>query len=452
MDEGKLMNRRAILIGVAAAAVVAAGVAVVLPADASTQNPADGVAPQILSTMQRDLGLTADQARARVAREHRATSTQATLSARLGPAFAGAWLTGNADALVVAVTDPAQASRVKAAGARPVVVSRTLGQLQAVRAKLDRAAPAVASGVTSWYIDVASNSVVMVARQASAAKALIAATGTDPAAVRTVESADAPRPLYDVRGGDAYNINNSARCSIGFSVVGGFVTAGHCGQAGSSTTGSNVAQGTFQGSRFPGADYAWVRVNGNWTPRPVVNDYRGGTVTVAGSQEAPVGASVCRSGSTSGWHCGTIQAKNVTVNYAQGAVYGLTQTNACAEPGDSGGSWISGNQAQGVTSGGSGNCSSGGTTFFQPINPILSTYGLTLVTTGGGGGNGGGGNGGGGNGGGGGGNVSGWQPNHAYTAGQQVAYGGRNYRCIQSHTSQSGWEPPNVPALWQPVG
>lgn len=44
----------------------------------------------------------------------------------------------------------------------------------------------------------------------------------------------------------------------------------------------------------------------------------------------------------------------------------------CAEPGDSG------DQAQGVTSGGSGNRRSGGTTYHQPINEILRTYGLTL--------------------------------------------------------------------------
>jgi streptogrisin C len=33
-----------------------------------------------------------------------------------------------------------------------------------------------------------------------------------------------------------------------------------------------------------------------------------------------------------------------------------------------------------VLSGGSGNCTSGGTTFFQPVNEILAVYGLTLVT------------------------------------------------------------------------
>ena len=34
-----------------------------------------------------------------------------------------------------------------------------------------------------------------------------------------------------------------------------------------------------------------------------------------------------------------------------------------------------------MTSGGSGNCSSGGTTFFQPVNEILQRNDLTLVTT-----------------------------------------------------------------------
>ena len=110
------------------------------------------------------------------------------------------------------------------------------------------------------------------------------------------------------------------------------------------------------------------------------NNFNGGEVPVAGAQEAPVGASVCRSGSTTGTRCGVIQAKNVTVNYPEGAVSGLTRTNVCAEPGDSGGPWMSGNQAQGVTSGGSGNCTVGGVTFFQPLAEILERNNLTLLT------------------------------------------------------------------------
>jgi chitinase len=41
-----------------------------------------------------------------------------------------------------------------------------------------------------------------------------------------------------------------------------------------------------------------------------------------------------------------------------------------------------------------------------------------------------------------------WVANHAYHVGDLVTYGGHTYRCIQAHTSQVGWEPPNVPALW----
>ncbi len=59
---------------------------------------------------------------------------------------------------------------------------------------------------------------------------------------------------------------------------------------------------------------------------------------------------------------------------------------------------------------------------------------------------------GGGGGGGGGGSTGTWVAYHAYTVGQTVTYNGHTYRCLQSHTSLPGWEPPNVPALWQLVG
>ncbi|MEV6211186.1 heparin lyase I family protein [Kitasatospora sp. NPDC051914] len=45
--------------------------------------------------------------------------------------------------------------------------------------------------------------------------------------------------------------------------------------------------------------------------------------------------------------------------------------------------------------------------------------------------------------------ASAWAPGTAYRAGDQVSYGGQRYRCTQAHTSQTGWEPPNAPALWQ---
>jgi len=44
-----------------------------------------------------------------------------------------------------------------------------------------------------------------------------------------------------------------------------------------------------------------------------------------------------------------------------------------------------------------------------------------------------------------------WAPGVAYTIGDIVTYDGPEYECRQSHTSQVGWEPPNVLALWLPL-
>ena len=41
-----------------------------------------------------------------------------------------------------------------------------------------------------------------------------------------------------------------------------------------------------------------------------------------------------------------------------------------------------------------------------------------------------------------------WQPDTKYEVGDRRQYNGLLYRCVQGHTSQDGWEPPNVPALW----
>lgn len=371
---------------------VAVGAALFAPnavaADNTSGDPAErNISAEVFAALERDLGLSEAEALARFAIEDRAAEVEKKVRKQLGNDFAGAWVRPDSDKLIVAVTGTEEARKVRAAGGKATIVEHSKDDLAAQVAEFDAHKSTAPDTVTGWYPDMTTNTVVVNTKPGTtaAAEQFVAASGADPGAVRVRETEEAPRPLYDLRGGDAYYIGSSTRCSIGFSVDGGFVTAGHCGNAGNSTSGANrVAQGTFRGSSFPGNDYAWVATNSNWTPRGLVNNYAGGTVAVAGSQDAPVGSTVCRSGSTTGWHCGTIQARNASVTYPQGTITGLIRTNVCAEPGDSGGSLLSGNQAQGVTSGGSGNCSSGGTTYFQPVNEILQTYGLTLVTTGGG--------------------------------------------------------------------
>ena len=68
------------------------------------------------------------------------------------------------------------------------------------------------------------------------------------------------------------------------------------------------------------------------------------------------------------------------MHYPEGEVTGLIRTDICAEPGDSGGSVLSGDQAQGTTSGGTGDCVRGGATYVQPINPVLKAVGAKLLT------------------------------------------------------------------------
>ena len=444
-------HARAACTALAAAGMALAGLQAGTATAAPDRNPAAKTAaqtlaataaqPEILSAMQRDLGLTRPQALTRLANEAEAGATAARLRQGLGGAFAGAWVDGaESGTLTVATTRAADAAAIRATGALARLVPHSLTALEGAKQALDRAADAEAP---VRYVDVRANVLVVEEARAGAGARLVEATGVPSELVRVVGTAQAPRPLYDIRGGDAYYMGGG-RCSVGFAVTRGttqgFATAGHCGRAGTTTSGFNqVAQGSFQGSIFPGNDMAWVAANTNWTATPYVKGSGGANVQVTGSVLQPVGASVCRSGSTTGWHCGTIQQHNTSVTYPEGTISGVTRTTVCAEPGDSGGSYISGSQAQGVTSGGSGDCSSGGTTFFQPLNPLLQNYGLTLKTTGSDPGPGPGEPQPGGT----------WAAGKVYAAGDTVTYGGATYRCLQGHQAQTGWEPPNVPALWQ---
>ncbi|MFE7028676.1 carbohydrate-binding protein [Streptomyces sp. NPDC057621] len=416
------------------------------PAPSSAQTlGADRPSAVVLRAMQRDLRLTGAQAKARLVNEAEAGTRAGRLQNVLGKHFAGAWVHGTTSAgLTVATTDAAGVAAIKADGAQAKVVKNALKDLDTAKSKLDAAAVGKALDTPVRYVDVRTNLVTLQATSRAAADKLIAAAGIDRRLVDVKVSADRPRALYDVRGGDAYYIDDQARCSVGFSVTKGeqqgFASAGHCGKAGAKTTGFNkVAQGTFEASVFPGKDMSWVSVNSEWTATPAVKGEGDTNVQVAGSVQALVGAAICRSGSTTGWHCGTIEQHDTTVSYAEGDIDGVTRTTVCAEPGDSGGSYVSGTQAQGVTSGGTGDCKSGGITFHQPINPLLTMYGLTLKTAtaqsgtpapedG---------------------RTVGWTTGRVYEVGTRVTYDGVSYQCLQTHQAQGAWQPRLTPALWQ---
>ncbi|MEO3812968.1 S1 family peptidase [Sphaerisporangium sp. B11E5] len=387
-----MLDRRTVTAGcalaISALTLLAAPAIAIADREPSTGAGSAALRPptDMVSAMQRDLGITKEQAESRLLNEARLTDVEVGLRKKVSDSYAGSWLSGPTSAtLTIATSDAAAAASITGVGVKAQVVRNSLATLNAAKDTLDKAAATAPASTPVWYVDVRTNSVVVLSSSPAEAEGFIAASGVDKNLVRVEKSAEKPQAYYDLRGGDAYYINGTSRCSIGFSVTRGttpgFVTAGHCGNVGASTTGFNqVSQGTFQGSSFPTNDYAWVAVNSNWTPQPWVAG-SSGNVAVSGSTVAVEGSSICRSGSTTGWRCGTVLQRNTSVTYAQGTVYEVTRTNACAQPGDSGGSFISGNQAQGMTSGGSGNCTTGGTTYFQPVNEPLSVYGLTLTTT-----------------------------------------------------------------------
>ena len=246
------------------------------------------------------------------------------------------------------------------------------GPLSAASAAVER------SGVrgVAWYVDATSNQVVVTA-DSSVTPGEVAAiereAGAAVGALRVERTTGVFRPL--LAAGDAI-YGNRYRCSVGFNVVSGgtyyFLTAGHCGKSEKTwwtSANHSTLVGPTIGYSFPGDDYALVRYDNAAVPHP-------GGFTVA---DAVVNESVTRRGSTTGVHTGRVTALNVSVRYqGGGTVRGMIQTTVCAEPGDSGGALYDGTKALGLTSGGSGDCRTGGTTFFQPVREAANAYGVTI--------------------------------------------------------------------------
>ncbi|MDX3850750.1 S1 family peptidase [Streptomyces sp. AK02-01A] len=239
---------------------------------------------------------------------------------------------------------------------------------------------------TAWYTDQASGKVVVTVDStvSDAEVAKIKDSVADTAAGVTIKHTSGTFNKL-IAGGEAI-YTSGGRCSLGFNVRSGStyyaLTAGHCTNIGSTwyTNSSGTALlGSTAGSSFPGNDFGIIRHSNSANADGRVYLYNGSYQDITTAANPSVGQRVTRSGSTTGVHTGTVSGLNATVNYGGGdIVSGLVQTNVCAEPGDSGGPLFAGSTALGLTSGGSGNCSSGGTTFFQPVVEALNNYGVSV--------------------------------------------------------------------------
>ena len=367
---------------------------------AATAAPGDMPSPAMRATMQRDLNMTPAQLSQYLDVERLAATHRAAVAKSQDQHYAGSWIERkpNGDFQFVMATTSPRAKGVPA-GVEVRSARHTLAKLDAAKAELDRTAAqkgAIPAGIYAWGVDVRNNAVTLdvAPRAQKAAINFVAASGADASTIRFNTMASRPRLLVSLEGGSEYLSQSGGSyyyCSVGFGVtrsgVQGFVTAGHCGNtndgvftlANRRTLGPQI--GSFQSSFFGGSgDGAHVELLSGHSVSATVAGYN---QPVRGQTVAPIGAAVCRSGRTTGLKCGTIQAYNQTVNYAEGSVGGLTSVKVCAEGGDSGGSFISGDQAQGVLSGGNYSCKGKqanlATSYFQPLAEILGSQ-LTLKT------------------------------------------------------------------------
>ncbi|MGD1218713.1 MULTISPECIES: S1 family peptidase [Streptomyces] len=327
-----------------------------------------------------------DTSRAAGSRAQAAVDTGTALVSRLGTSrTAGNWI-GSDGRPVVAVTDPGAAAEVTEAGARAKLVRHSMQDLKSATRTLS-SAPRVVG--TAWAVDYTTNEVVV--------RADSTVSSSDWSRMTKVADGigDAVR-MQRTQGAFTTRINGAqpmfstgGRCSAGFNVTNGrtefILTAGHCGPAGSVWFADNSGRqqlGRTVTTAFPGSDFSLVQYDdGQQTSAGanVVAIGGGNGVRITGTADPAVGQRVFRSGSTSGLHDGKVTALNATVNYPEGTVTGLVETTVCAEPGDSGGPLFSEGIALGVTSGGNGDCRTGGTTFFQPVTKALTALGVRLA-------------------------------------------------------------------------
>ncbi|MFD7290092.1 S1 family peptidase [Streptomyces sp. NPDC059863] len=370
MSHKRIPKRKIVFAGGGAAAVVAA--AILLPqanASGTGSDPTPGPAPKTLSA------LSAGDLASRIA-------------ARLGPAFAGAYYDKDRQQVTVNVVGDDSAMRAEVARAGAVVqsVKNSTAQLRSAATTLRQRATIPG---TAWAVDPRTNQIQVTADRTVTGddwdriESTVRSLGADTARIK--KSAGEFKTV--AAGGDAI-FGGGARCSLGFNVIDGngapgFLTAGHCGVAAAawSDAAGGAPVGTVQQATFPGeGDFAFVGYDDATTEAPsAVDTGDGQLVEITGAAEATVGQAVIRMGSTTGLSDGSVTGLDATVNYAEGTVTGLIQTDVCAEPGDSGGPLFTADgSAIGLTSGGSGDCTVGGETFFQPVTTALAAVGAQI--------------------------------------------------------------------------
>ncbi|MER6849793.1 alpha-lytic protease prodomain-containing protein [Streptomyces flaveolus] len=359
--------------------------------------------PEMVRALAASLGVSEEAAADRLDRQDAQQAKLAELAKR-GIAGDGAFFDASGK-LIVNATDTAEAARIEKAGLDARVPARGQAALDKVKAELDAlAAEKVPSGVVAWSVDMAADKVTVKVNndRGAAAKAFLAKAAEHGSAVQIVRGQEKLEAKAAIYPGSKMTFNDTTQwCSVGYGARDRsgnqyLVSAGHCIVNTLRYDGAAFAKGYKTryalGTRSVDMGIATINPGHSITTSVGTWGQANGNVAVKGSSRAASGAALCKSGATTGWTCGTVGSYNNTVTYIDRnggpdtVVSGLASSSVCVEGGDSGGAYISGNQAQGMTSGGPTNqqCTGGvysrGSSYFQPLDDALSYYGLTLNT------------------------------------------------------------------------
>lgn len=374
--------------------------------------------------LQRDLKMTTAQFRAAAARARVAAQIAAELQGE--PGFERVYLRGSTIVVVgtgerVAAVAAKHGATVTATGIDADVPS-TRGLLQRyLREVGGEGLVSIGQTATGYVIRVKDPQRVGATRSA----AQFAAQFDNVTVEQVKTGVKAVEDVYDGQGIQTNEAYTSV-CSLGFNAYNpsgarAVITAGHCGEGKvgvqvvprtaeiepamggrSGWDGSKPVLGTYDyalyGNGFPdgvGTDFATIgSITSGYTLRPWAMKWQdsgaagkpfANPVRVTGTLKATIGMPICRSGRTTGWHCGTLtdigvvalsNADGTEVRYIDSAI----SEGLIAQSGDSGGTMISGNKAVGVTSGGGGDASTGYIATFALLLPSVSSQAETMTS------------------------------------------------------------------------
>lgn len=374
------------------AALLTAGSGAAVASAAPAPAPGPGLPAALVSAVARDLKLTPDQYLHRADLAQRLGSFEAKARSNYPAAFAGAWLDTSGRPIVAladAPTKPAARAAAVAAGFTVKDVAKNETTLRNEKSAFEKwlagQPAAVANLIRGSAIDTVNNAIAV--RVDRVAGGMQLPSFIDPGRIITTAppvageqttmptagliAGQAPGPA--VIGGQPYAAivgKRALRCSAGFNGTDGAghvvnITAGHCDPnipaAGTPAApaifavhGTAIGEplGVFAKSVLGNHDYSILRINDQSRARFQNNlvAAAGPPVPVTGVAVPVVGAPACKSGSRTGFSCGTVNAVEQSVQVGDRQLTNSFSMNVCALPGDSGGTVVTGTRALGISS------------------------------------------------------------------------------------------------------